>query len=63
MNSLKTTNILLLVLAFLLAFHEAMGWWRPVGRYVTMSDREALLILDTTTGDVYVRKAGTEDLL
>jgi len=53
MNPQKTTNILLLALVLLLAFHEGMTLVRPVGRFVWSNAPDISAVLDTETGKIY----------
>ena len=54
MNSLKLTNILLLVLVLLLCLHVGLETFRPLGRYVRWSAGSAAAVLDTASGTVYL---------
>lgn len=66
MSPQKTTNILLLALVLLLAFHESMALVRPVGRFVWSNAPDISAVLDTTTGKVYGivgEKWGTVDMV
>jgi hypothetical protein len=66
MNAQRTTNILLLALVLLLAFHEGRALVRPVGRFVWSNAPDISAVLDTTTGKVYGifgEKWGTLDMV
>lgn len=53
MNSLKTTNILLLLLVLLLAIHVGVESFRPIGRYQWTRGFTDVSALDTATGKFY----------